>query len=399
MEPDDIERLCRDTRPQPARREPSRARPPDPQPARREPSRARPPEPAPILLLGLADAELEREMRRAIPGRPLVAARSRREAREAVLAGPAPALVLLDADAVGRAAAAALCRRLRLAEARAGSPRAHIELRLRDLSPRAVRAALAAGADEVRPPLPAAALAALLAAKAPPVPADDPDAADDVRIDPATGEALLAGRPLALTESEAAALRVLVAWNGRPRTRWQLLRDLRGDAAASAQLRAVDSLVADLRAKLGPAAWRLETAWGVGYRWNAAPDRAADLAAAAGRARHRLAAAGGGALLLALAFLLRPASDRPTAPTSGAPASNAPTADAPQVASSAAPAESGAHSAFSIQHSAFPPDPAVLALRAAFALPADTPPAVGIAVPPASDLLTSSVPPPDDFRL
>ncbi|MBQ6103083.1 MAG: hypothetical protein IJL06_05360, partial [Kiritimatiellae bacterium] len=42
---------------------------------------------------------------------------------------------------------------------------------------------------------------------------------------------------------------------------------------------------------------------------------------------------------------------------------------------------------------------AVLALRAAFALPADTPPAVGIAVRPASDLLTSSVPPPDDYRL
>ena len=111
------------------------------------------------------------------------------------------------------------------------------------------------------------------------------------------------------------------------------------------------------------------------------------------------AAAGGGALLLALAFLLRLAPDRPTAPPSGALASNAPTSNAPQVASSATPAESSAHSAFSIPHSAFPRDPAVLALRAAFALPADTPPAVGIAVRPASDLLTSSVPPPDDFRL
>ena len=388
MEPDDSERRSRDTRPQPARR---------------EPSRARPPEPAPILLLGLADAELEREVRRAIPGRPLVAARSRRESRAAVLDGPAPALVLLDADAVGRAAAAALCRRLRLAEARAGSPRAHIELRLRDLSPRAVRAALAAGADEVRPPLPAATLAALLAAKAPPVPADDPDAADDVRIDPATGEALLAGRPLALTESEAAALRVLVAWNGRPRTRWQLLRDLRGDAAASAQLRAVDSLVADLRAKLGPAAWRLETAWGVGYRWNAAPDRAADRSAAAGRARHRLAAAGTlGALLLAAAAhhaLFRP-PPAPVEHASGEVAAKRPP-DGRAVGASPSSAADAGHPQGRDVSTKRPsaPDPAVLALRAAFALPEDTPPAVGIAVRPASDLLTFSAPPPDDYRL
>lgn len=337
--------------------------------------------PAPILLLGLADADLERELRRALPGWTLVPVRTRAEARAALLSGPAPALVLLDADAVGRSAAAALCRRLRLDEARAGSPRAHVEIRLRELSPRAVRAALAAGADEVRPPLPAAALAALLAAKAPPLPAEDPDAADDVRIDPATGEALLAGRPLPLTASEAAALRLLVAWNGRARTRWQLLGDLRGDAAASAQPRAVDSLVADLRAKLGPAAWRLETAWGVGYRWNGAPDRAAARAAAAGRARSRLAAAGGGALLLALALLLRP----PRAPD--------PPPDTPE------PAPRN-HSALSIVHSASPSDSAIPAeLRAAFALPAGDSPSVGIAVRPPDDLLTHVTPPPDSFIL
>ncbi len=347
--------------------------------------------PARTLLLGLPDATFARDLGRAL-GRAwrVVLAPTADEVRAALRAGPAPDLLLLDSDAFGDRAARALCRELRLAEARAGTPRARVELRMRDCAPRAVRAALAAGADDCRAPVPAATLAALLASRtaaAGPAPGAGEEAPDAVRVDPLTGGVLLAGRPLPLTGSEAAALRVLVAWNGETRTRAQLLRDLRGDDAGFVQPRAVDSLVADLRAKLGPAGWRLRTAWGVGYRWDASPRRPGSGGGdPGGRARRRvpLAAAGTlGLVLLAVAAHHLFSRDEP------APAPAPPTGTETAATRPAAPPARPASAT----------DPAVRALRAAFALPADTPPAVGIAVRPASDLITSVAPPPDDGRL
>ena len=366
--------------------------------------------PARTLLLGVPDATFARDLGRAL-GRAwrVVPAPTADDARAALRAGPAPDLLLLDCDAFGDRAARALCRELRLAEARAGTPRARVEFRMRECAPRAVRAALAAGADDCRAPVPAATLAALLASRTAgaPAPGAGEEAPDSVRVDPLTGGVLLAGRPLPLTGSEAAALRVLVAWNGEARTRAQLLRDLRGDDAGFVQPRAVDSLVADLRAKLGPAGWRLRTAWGIGYRWDASPaNPGTGGGAPGGRARRRypLAAAGTLGLLLLAAAAHHALFHVPPAPTSSPPSEREDAAQRPGAALRAETREtppSGSEDAAQggALRAAPAPDPAVLALRAAFALPADTPPAVGIAVPPASDLLTSSAPPPDDYRL
>ena len=362
------------------------------------------------ILLGLPDDAFARALRRALPAWRVEAAPDAVAARAALRAGPAPAFLLLDSDALGASAALALCRELRLAEARAGTPRAPIVLWMRKAAPRAVRAALAAGADDCRAPQPAATFAALLSTRVPPSAAPDGGLPpDDVRVDPRSGAVLLAGEPLALTSSEAAALRILVAWNGEPRTRAQLLRDLRGDDAGSVQPRSVDSLVADLRAKLGPAGWRLETSWGIGYRWNAAPARPGLRAAFAPEGRRRLLLAVLlGLLLAALAHrLARPDEPAPPAAIADAPAkaedgepgeteiASLPDGERGSRDTRPQPAWRGADPATPSPAARADMDPAVRALRPAFALPDGTPPAVGIAVRPDGDLLSRFSAPPD----
>ena len=101
-----------------------------------------------------------------------------------------------------------------------------------------------------------------------------------------------------------------------------------GDEAGSVQPRTVDSAVCDLRAKLGSARWRLETAWGRGYRWNAAPRP--PLGARLIRRRARVV--GSGAVLLVAAALvlrlLRPGPSPEPPPTPGIAVSSDPVARA-----------------------------------------------------------------------
>ena len=252
VKPDDSERRSRDTRPQPARRGADPA----------TTCKAAIP-----ILVGTRDSAFAEALRAALPGDEwrVEAAATPRAFRAALRKGPAPSFAAVDADAFG-AEAAALCREIRRAEAEAGTEPAIVEAWTREVSPEVVREALAAGADDCRAPVPPDALALLLAARA----AGDAAAAaksDEVRIDAAGWRATLGGRDLALTTSCFAALRVLASHRGAPVSRRTLLREMRGAEAGSAQPRAVDSLIYELRARLGPAGWRVATAWGLGYRW------------------------------------------------------------------------------------------------------------------------------------
>ena len=256
-----------------------------------------------ILLLGGLPEAYADALRRALPpdGAWCVRAAADPDAVLAALAdGPPPAFVLLDASALGPASLLALCRAARRAAAAPAAVR--IEALLPALSPDALRAAYAAGSDECRAaPLSAEALAAIVAAKAPPA------VADAVLLDPATGAARLDGRPLDLSCTEIRLLRELLSRPGVARTRGELLRASLGGDAASVQLRAVDSAIFGLRRKLGPAGWRLETAWGRGYRWNAAPRP--PLGARLVRRRARVLGPDARALLAAFATDAPPAVD------------------------------------------------------------------------------------------
>ena len=264
-----------------------------------------------LVLLGGFSADYASALRRALPRHNGWEPRAAPDAIAVVAAlaiPPAPVFVGLDAAALGSANLPALCRAVR----RAAPPPAavRIEVLLPALSPAAVRAAYAAGADECRAgPVSAATLALFVLAKAPP---PDDFASDAFRFDPATGVARVGGTPLSLTPAELRILRELVSRPGAALSRRELLLATLGDAAGSVQPRAVDSTVSDLRAKLGPAGWRLETAWGRGYRWNAAPRP--PLGVRLVRRRGRVAGSGVLALVLALLAVraLRPPQPVPT---------------------------------------------------------------------------------------
>ena len=223
-----------------------------------------------LVLLGGFSAAFASALRRALPsdeGWEIRGVPDATAVAAALASGCPPAFVLLDAAALGPANLPALCRSVRRA---VPSPAAvRLEVLLPDLSPASVRAAYAAGVDECRVgPVSAATLALFVLAKTPP-PVDS--ASDAFRFDPATGVARLGGRPLDLTSTEVRLLRAFVSHPGIALSRGQLLRASLGDESGSVQPRAVDSAVAALRCKLGSAGWRVETAWGRGYRWNASP--------------------------------------------------------------------------------------------------------------------------------
>ena len=318
MKPDDRERRSRDARPQPPWREPDRARPPDPPAARS--SDAIP------ILIGTRDETFAGALRAALPGAAwrVAAAGSPRAFRAALRRGPLPSFAAIDADAFG-ADTEALCREIRRAEAAAGAEPAVVEAWMSRMAPDDVRGALAAGADDCRAPVSAGALALLLAARTAGDAAADAGN-DEVRIDAEGGRATLGGRPLPLTATCFAALCVLAGRRGAAVSRKTLLRELHGAEAGSVLPRSVDSLVSELRARLGPAGWRVATAWGLGYRWIDGPRPEGIVRAGRRRLPLRRAGAALCALLiaaLAAAALRRGASEdapAPAPPVAAAPA-------------------------------------------------------------------------------
>jgi len=74
------------------------------------------------------------------------------------------------------------------------------------------------------------------------------------------------GREVLLTPTQYRLLAVLLAEPGRVFSRAELVERGIGDLVEE---RTVDVHVMDLRRKLGPDRWRIETARGPGYRWRA----------------------------------------------------------------------------------------------------------------------------------
>ena len=88
----------------------------------------------------------------------------------------------------------------------------------------------------------------------------------DVQLDTDRRQALRDGRDLGLTPHEFAVLSWLVARPGRSITRRQLL-DGALPEETRAQERTIDSHIAHIRKKLGPASKQIRTAFRVGYRF------------------------------------------------------------------------------------------------------------------------------------
>jgi two-component system phosphate regulon response regulator PhoB len=84
-------------------------------------------------------------------------------------------------------------------------------------------------------------------------------------IDVAHSQVLIAGRPVTLRATEFRILQLLASAPNRTFTRIEILDGINvGDYAIGE--RAVDVQIVSLRKKLGPAANRIETVYGQGYR-------------------------------------------------------------------------------------------------------------------------------------
>jgi len=92
--------------------------------------------------------------------------------------------------------------------------------------------------------------------------------AGPITIDTGAAQVEANGAPLTLTPTEYRLLLVLVERRGRVQSRRQLLEAV-WDTTAHITTRTVDMHVQRLRSKLGPAADRLETVRGFGYRFRA----------------------------------------------------------------------------------------------------------------------------------
>ena len=110
-----------------------------------------------------------------------------------------------------------------------------------------------------------------------------------------------------------------VAKPGIALSRKELLCESLGAESVSVQPRAVDSIVAHIRGKLGPVGWRLETAWGRGYRWNDAsrPPLGVRLV----RRRARVAGSGLLGILFAVLAARAPRPVPPAGPSADPPPS------------------------------------------------------------------------------
>jgi two-component system, OmpR family, alkaline phosphatase synthesis response regulator PhoP len=87
-------------------------------------------------------------------------------------------------------------------------------------------------------------------------------------LDPATGEALLDGRPLELTKTEVRMLLFLMQSDGRVFARREMIAAVRGDDYPVTD-HSVDVHVMMLRRKLGSRGKLIETVRGAGYRLRA----------------------------------------------------------------------------------------------------------------------------------
>ena len=93
---------------------------------------------------------------------------------------------------------------------------------------------------------------------------DAPITRGPLHIDPARREALLDGKPLALTPAEFRILQLLAMRSDRALSRAEMLEGTEGDKDLTA--RNVDVHVLSIRRKLGEHAGLVATVWGVGYR-------------------------------------------------------------------------------------------------------------------------------------
>ena len=94
--------------------------------------------------------------------------------------------------------------------------------------------------------------------------------AGPLRIDPAQHTAAVDGRPVDLTPKEFDLLALLVGHPGRAFSRDFLIERVWGYDAGGFD-RTVDTHVLRLRKKLGKVGERIETVWGIGYRFAADP--------------------------------------------------------------------------------------------------------------------------------
>jgi DNA-binding response OmpR family regulator len=104
-------------------------------------------------------------------------------------------------------------------------------------------------------------------------------------VDPASRVAAVDGQPLDLTPKEFDLLYLLAANPGRAFARDYLIEKVWGYEAGGFD-RTVDTHILRLRKKLGGLGERIETVWGVGYKF-AAPRRSNGEAARTGQAEAR----------------------------------------------------------------------------------------------------------------
>src|SRR5262249_5571650 len=95
---------------------------------------------------------------------------------------------------------------------------------------------------------------------APPMPTDD------LELLPGGTAVRVGGREVAVTRTQYRLLAALVAEPGRALSRAELVERGIGDLVEE---RTVDVHIKELRRKLGPDRWRIETVRGRGYRWRA----------------------------------------------------------------------------------------------------------------------------------
>jgi len=89
-----------------------------------------------------------------------------------------------------------------------------------------------------------------------------------LEIDKEAHRATLDGKPLSLTLKEFGILYVLAKHSGRVYSRDELLKIVWGDEHESS-VRTVDTHIKTLRLKLGEEGKRIETVWGIGYKFEA----------------------------------------------------------------------------------------------------------------------------------
>jgi DNA-binding response OmpR family regulator len=92
-----------------------------------------------------------------------------------------------------------------------------------------------------------------------------------LRVDLGEHVASVEGRPIELTPKEFDLLAMLVRYAGRAFARDYLLDKVWDYDYGGVDTRTVDTHVLRLRKKLGPLGDRIETVWGVGYRFSKAP--------------------------------------------------------------------------------------------------------------------------------